>query len=247
VKPTAARQDAPIPSGEGIAPLDLDDVVRRGDPDRWLATRFVADRARRADVVALYAFDHQLARAKRVASNPLVAEMRLVWWREAVDEIWSGGRVRDHPVAQALAMVRDRHALPRLPLEAMIEARIEVLELASLDFPQALAWSDAVGGSAALLAAMILDGDAPCGAAIAAGRVWGLALLARQALVDRVAVAGWLRGGLAEARREARRLGVAAFPAVAHATLARDLFLARDDSPVVKRLRMLWAVSTGRL
>jgi 15-cis-phytoene synthase len=237
----------PRQGGEGTDPLDLDRVVQRGDPDRWLATRFIAERERRADVVALYAFDHQLARAKRVASNPLIAEIRLAWWREAVDEIWADRSVRDHPVAQALGMARRRHDLPRQPLEAMIDGRIDVLERSSLDLPQALAWSDAVGGSAALLAAMILDHGAPSEAAIAAGRVWGLVLLARQSLVDRTAAAGWLGGGLAEARREARRLGVSAFPAVVHATLARGLFQAREDSPLVKQLRMLWAVSTGRL
>jgi phytoene synthase len=230
---------------------DLDGVVRRGDPDRWLATRFVADRERRADVVALYAFDHQLARARRVASNPLVAEMRLTWWREAVDEIWAGSPVRAHPVAQALAAARARHALPRQPLVAMIDARIDVLDHASFDLAQALGWSDAVGGSAAMLGAMILDAAAPAEAAIAAGRVWGLVLLVRQGLVDPAAAAGWLAGGLAEARRDAGRVGIAAFPAVAHATLARGLARnpdrAGEESALVKRLRMLWAVSTGRL
>lgn len=226
---------------------DLDDVVRRGDPDRWLATRFIGDRQARADVASLYAFDHQLARARRVTSNPLVAEMRLAWWREAVDEIWAGGRVRAHPVAQALAAARDRHDLPRQPLEAMIDARIDVLDRASLDLPQALAWADAAGGSSALLAAMILDADAPAEAAIAAGRVWGLVLLVRQGLVGRAAATGWIGGGLAEARTEARRLGVQAFPAVAHATLARGLAADGEEPPLIKRIRMLWAVSTGRL
>ena len=226
---------------------DLDGVVRRGDPDRWLATRFIADRQARADVVALYAFDHQLARARRVASNPLVAEMRLTWWREAVEEIWSGGRVKAHPVAQALAGARSRCDLPRLSLEAMIDARIDLLERTSLDLAQAFAWADAAAGSAAVLATMILDGQAPAEAAVAAGRVWGVVLLLRQALVDRPAAIGWLAGGLAEAGRDARRLGVAAFPAVAHATLARGLSAAGEDSPLFKRLRMLWAVSTGRL
>jgi phytoene synthase len=41
---------------------DLDALVRRMDPDRWLASRFIADRQARADVVALYAFNYQLAR-----------------------------------------------------------------------------------------------------------------------------------------------------------------------------------------
>ncbi|MDB5481522.1 MAG: crtB [Caulobacteraceae bacterium] len=226
---------------------DLDAVVRRGDPDRWLATRFIADRQARADVVALYAFDHHLARARRVASNPLVAEMRLIWWREAVDEIWCGGRVRAHPVAQALAAARSRRDLPRAPLEAMIDARIDVLERTSLDLPQALGWADAAGGSAALLAAMILDPAVQAEAAIAAGRVWGVVLLVRQGLLDQGAAAGWIGSGLVEARRDARLLGVSAFPAAAHATLARGLVGTREDSPLIKRLRILRAVSTGRL
>src|ERR1700678_1084633 len=97
---------------------DLDDVVRRGDPDRWLATRFIGDRGARADVVALYAFDHELSRARRVASNPLIAEMRLAGWRDAVAEIWAGERTRAHPVARALAAVRGRRDLPRQSFEA---------------------------------------------------------------------------------------------------------------------------------
>ena len=56
---------------------DLDDLIRRVDPDRWLSSRFVADAALRADVLAIYAYDHELARAPRVASNPILGEIRL--------------------------------------------------------------------------------------------------------------------------------------------------------------------------
>ena len=52
-----------------MAADDLDGLVRRVDPDRWLATRFIADEAKRADVIALYAFDYELARARQVTSN----------------------------------------------------------------------------------------------------------------------------------------------------------------------------------
>src|SRR5690606_32697718 len=56
---------------------DLDDLIRRVDPDRWRSSRFIGDVGRRADVIALYAYDYELARAPRVASNPLLAEIRL--------------------------------------------------------------------------------------------------------------------------------------------------------------------------
>jgi len=107
---------------------DLDALVRRVDGDRWLASRFVADPQARADLIALYAFDHELARAGRVTSTPLLAEIRLTWWREMLDEAYAGGPVRRHPTAQALALAIGRRNLPRAPLEALIDGRIAELD-----------------------------------------------------------------------------------------------------------------------
>src|SRR5690242_18172379 len=107
---------------------DLDAQIRRADPDRWLASRLIADEVARADVIALYAFNHELARAPEVASQPLVGEMRLAWWGEVLEEIFEGRRVRTHPVAQALERAVKAHALPRGPLDAMTEARLADLD-----------------------------------------------------------------------------------------------------------------------
>ena len=76
---------------------DLDDVLRRVDPDRWLSSRFIADAQARACVTALYAFDHELARAREVVSQPPMALIRLEWWREVVE-----GARRQHEVAAPL-------------------------------------------------------------------------------------------------------------------------------------------------
>ena len=102
---------------------DLDEAVRRHDPDRWLATRFIADRAERADVIALYAFNYELARVVGAVSNPLMGEIRLAWWSEAIDEIYTGRPVRRHPVTEAMAGAIRRRSLPRELLDAMVEAR----------------------------------------------------------------------------------------------------------------------------
>src|SRR3982750_2661447 len=98
---------------------DLDVLVGGVDPDRWLSSRFVADRESRADVVALYAFDGELARAPRVASNALLGEIRLAWWREALDEIYGARAVRRHPVADALSDAVRRRAIARPMLESL--------------------------------------------------------------------------------------------------------------------------------
>src|SRR3954464_15291449 len=107
---------------------DLDEIVRRADPDRWLPSRFIAAPAARAGVIALYAYDTELARAPKVASNALLGEIRLTWWREALDEIFGGKPVRRHPTAQALAATVERHGLSRAPLETMIDARYRELD-----------------------------------------------------------------------------------------------------------------------
>ncbi len=103
---------------------DFDDHVRRHDPDRWLASRFIGDAQARDDVITLYAFGHELSKAARV-SEPMLAEIRLTWWSEALDEIFEGRPVRRHPVALALADVIARRRLPREPLDAMIEPRYD--------------------------------------------------------------------------------------------------------------------------
>ena len=101
-------------------PDDLDSLIARVDPDRWLASRFIGDAAARSDVIALYAYDHELGRARKAATTPLMAEIRLTWWREALDEIFEDRPVRRHPTAEALGGAVRRRRLQRAPLEAMM-------------------------------------------------------------------------------------------------------------------------------
>jgi phytoene synthase len=226
---------------------DLDDLIRRVDPDRWLTSRFIGDAAARGDVIALYAYDYELARARRIASTPLMAEIRLTWWREALDEMFEHRPVRRHPTAEALAAAVARRRLPRAPLEAMIDGQIEALEIAALDAAGALAWADAVEGSAAQAAATILDPGAPSEAAAPAGRAWGLARLLRDGLAPRETLAPLLLLALDEARATARSLGVAALPAALHARLARFDLAGRQPGPLAARLALVLASATGRL
>ena len=228
-------------------PEDLDQLIARVDPDRWLASRFIGDAAARADVIALYAYDHELGRARRAATTPLMAEIRLTWWREALDEMFENRPVRRHPTAQALAGAVRRRALPREPLEAMIDGWIDIADASALTTEQALAFADAVEGSAARLAVAILDQTAPTEAAGAAGRAWGLALLRRAGLAAPETVDNALRETLAAARPDALRLSVAAFPAALSAALVRFDLAGRGVGPLRKRLQLIVASVTGRL
>ena len=210
---------------------DLDDLIRRVDPDRWLSSRFIGDAQARTDVIALYAFDHELARAPRVASNPLLGEIRLTWWREALDEIFEGRTARHHPAVQALAAAVARNGLARAPLEAMIDARYRELDSTPMTDAEALDWARETGGQAALLAATVLDPGGEPSLALAAGVIWTLA--------RRGSVPSDLR---TQARADARGLSAEAFPAAAHAALA-----GRSGSEFGKRLRLMVAVARGRI
>ncbi|TCP40827.1 squalene/phytoene synthase family protein [Rhodovulum marinum] len=80
------------------------DIVRRGDPDRFLAV-MAAPVAVRVRLLPLYALNVEVARAPWLTEEPMIAEMRLQWWRDALEEIAAGGPVRRHEVATPLAEV----------------------------------------------------------------------------------------------------------------------------------------------
>ena len=93
-------------------------LVERGDPDRFAAT-MAAPAAARARLWPLYAFNLEVARAPWVTKEPMIAEMRLQWWRDVVAE----PKPRAHEVAGPLhGLIRDA-ALPLEVLDRMIAAR----------------------------------------------------------------------------------------------------------------------------
>jgi phytoene synthase len=208
-------------------------------------------------LIALYAFNHELARVSEVTREPLVREIRLAWWREALDEIFAGGAPRRHPVVEALAQAIGRRALARPTLDAMVEARVEDIDAPVLADEAAVhRHIEATAGMLMGLAASVLDGAAPHAIVQPAARAWGLAGLARLRRTgsdrlpeawDEAEVRSRVRAATAEARAAARDLPVAAVPAVAYATLANPYAAGRGLSELEKRLRLTTAVLTGRL
>lgn len=235
--------------------LDLDQTVRQADPDRWLASCFIGDAAARADVIALYAFDHELARAPHVASDPLMAEIRLTWWSEALDEMFGGRLVRVHPVAQALAEAVGRGVLQRATLDRLVRARIEDAYKAPFaDEGAVLAYLDDTAGAVMQTAVALLGGPADPSSVQAIGRAWGLATSRRLMALDRLPLsltAERMRAlsvrSLAAGREAARSLPVAAFPAVAYACLAPVYAAGRHPSLLEKQARLVWASLVGSL
>jgi phytoene/squalene synthetase len=85
------------------------DLVRRADPARFQAA-MAAPVAARAALFPIYAFNVEVARAPWVTSEPMIAEMRLQWWVDALEEIRAGNTARRHEVVTPLARVLDAEA-----------------------------------------------------------------------------------------------------------------------------------------
>jgi phytoene synthase len=134
-------------------------TVRQTDPDRYFANLF-ARAERRPLLHALYAFNHETARAGEVAREPLMGEIRLQWWREAL-EAARDGHPRNHPAAIGLAEIFARAAPPFELFEQLLDARSGAAsgepfpDLAALE-----SYAQSTSANLMQIAAHVLDVDA---------------------------------------------------------------------------------------
>jgi phytoene synthase len=96
-------------------------LVRESDRDRYLATLFAPAEHRDA-LMALYAFNIEIARVRDAAREPMPGEIRLQWWREVLSGE-PGGEAAAHPVAAALLTALAKYAIDPERLIALIDAR----------------------------------------------------------------------------------------------------------------------------
>jgi phytoene/squalene synthetase len=95
-------------------------LTERGDPDRFAATMALPVGVR-ARLFPLWAFNIEVARAPWVSTEPLIAQMRLQWWHDALEEIAADGFVRRHEVVTPLALWLTPEQARRL--QALVAAR----------------------------------------------------------------------------------------------------------------------------
>ena len=103
------------------------DLVRSADRDRFLAALFAPEPARRG-LLALLAFDHELARTRTVTREPVLARIRLEWWREAVTEAAGAAAPRAQPIVESLSEIARRHGIGAERFVGLIDAREEEIE-----------------------------------------------------------------------------------------------------------------------
>jgi phytoene/squalene synthetase len=95
-------------------------LLERGDPVRFRAV-MSAPLAVRAKLFPVFAFNLEVARAPWVTKEAMIAEMRLQWWHDALDEIALGETIRRHEVVTPLSKFITAEAAR--DLQSLIEAR----------------------------------------------------------------------------------------------------------------------------
>lgn len=233
----------------------LFDLARARDPDRALAVAFAAPERREA-LSVLVCLDHELARARAVAREPMAALIRLQWWRDAIAEAAAGRPARRHEVAEPLARCLAEGLFDPAALTALVDAREAEAEGDTPTRGAFRAWARGTAGGVAVAAARLLGAPSALLPAVErAGEAFGVAralrslpeqarqgrcLLPADALAESggdraraaAALAAEMLGELPAIRAALRTLPRAALPAVLPLVLARrDLRRAAAGRP----------------
>lgn len=98
-------------------------VVRQADPDRYISALY-APAEKRGALIALYAFNAELAAVRDRIREPMAGEIRLQWWRDLLADPTDPALAGGYPVAVALLEAIRQHRLPLETFRNMIEARL---------------------------------------------------------------------------------------------------------------------------
>jgi NADH dehydrogenase [ubiquinone] 1 alpha subcomplex assembly factor 6 len=167
----------------GDAALQLAGELRRLDPDRCLTVLAAPPPPQVAEqLLALYLLNAELARSAEVSQGPLLAELRLKWWHDALADA-AAGRPREQPVLQALAAPLAEGRLPLAAVQALIELRQTELDDRPFKDLDTLARHAAAGGGRlnGLAARLLGGGEDEVAAAENIGTAFALVGLLRAA------------------------------------------------------------------
>lgn len=230
------------------------DLLQKGDPDRFLAV-MAAPLAAREWLLPLYAFNLEVARAPWVTKEPMIAELRLQWWRDVIENAASGA-ARAHEVAGPLHQVIGAAGLPAEVMDRLVAARRRDAWGEAFEDDAALdAYIEDTGAGLMWLAARAMGAPDKAEAAVRAygwaaglanylGAVGALKARGRVALPDDsapaiAALAGRGLARLAEARAARRTVTRGVAPALLAGWQAGGLLRMAADDPL--------AVTEGRL
>ena len=100
-------------------------ICRKSDYENYLSSLLLPSTIR-STAFAIRAFNVELSQVRDMASNNTIAQMRFQFWKDALEEIYTG-RARQHPVALELHRALQQKRLTKLWLRRLIDSRLERL------------------------------------------------------------------------------------------------------------------------
>ena len=149
--------------------------VKLYDYDRFLITLFAPEEARKG-LFSLYAFNHEVAKIREAVSEPMLGEIRLQWWREAIEGI-ADNAPRNHEVVLPLNDVFHQNGLKKDDFIKIIDARsADIYDENPTTLADFETYLGATSGNLTRLAAQVIGkaDDKLLTLAYDMGLVWGL-------------------------------------------------------------------------
>ncbi|WP_020399035.1 phytoene/squalene synthase family protein [Kordiimonas gwangyangensis] len=150
-------------------------MTREDDPERYYVSLF-APASAQPHLWALFAFNQEVAKTRESVSEPMIGEIRLQWWREALEGI-TAGTPREHLVVLGLNAIPNFSTIRPL-LDTVIDGRARDLEMeVETGISTLEGYADMVGGALHEAAARIIVNDlneTDAELVRASGRAWAM-------------------------------------------------------------------------
>lgn len=152
----------------------LFDMAKAHDYDRFLCALY-GDKDLRPILITLIALNYELGKIRETVSEPMVGDIKLAWWREAIEGIFAG-KVRNQTILQSLDSINSKHGLDEKLLLEMVEAREVDFEDSPMDnFEDLRSYALKTGGNLGKIAVTSLKGtELEQRAAYLIGGAWSL-------------------------------------------------------------------------
>lgn len=222
------------------------DLVKLRDEDRWLAVQYAPAILQRR-LIALAALQCELRNVPAAVSEPPLGEIRLQWWRDALDELRSGRKARAHPVIEELSAAEIFSIRRYEKLDRAIDATARTLYGSDFtDIDDLATWIDETDGAfddVGYCLAMNSD-TAPNEVSVAGGAFAMAREGARLAPQLATGIPAAASGRYNAYRKTLAAAPAQAAPAILHLALARDYARSGERPfPLRKRVRLFQAMA----
>jgi len=238
------------------------------DPDRFRAA-LLAPKAGRDALHVYYAFHAELAKIPEIVSEPMIGAIRYQWWRDALEEIYTGKPIRQHDIAQPLAGLISAHKIPRFHLDSLVDGRERDLDPEPFaDLQAAQNYCRETSGRIMQTAAIILDANANTETIADLGTAWGMTGILRSwryyenGMLSNIQFGEFLEATetlFSESQTKTKRLEASIVPATAYVSLIPGFLKAMKKQgydpktmvpnygPLAKKWRLMRTALTGKI